>query len=59
VDGELRGDMNGDGSVDQADLGMLLAAWGACDDCSDCLADMTGDCMVGQDDLGILLGNWN
>jgi hypothetical protein len=59
VDGELRGDMNGDGSVDQADLGMLLAAWGACDDCSDCLADMTGDCMVGQDDLGILLSNWN
>jgi hypothetical protein len=58
-EGGLRGDMNGDGTVDLTDLGVLLAAWGPCDDCGDCLADMTGDCMVGLDDLGILLGNLN
>jgi len=60
----LLGDLNGDGLVDGADLGILLANWGACADCGDCIdcgdcvADLDGDCMVDGSDLGILLANW-
>jgi len=49
------GDLNGDGAVDPADLGMLLGAWGPCPGCN---ADIDGDGIVGPADLGILLGNW-
>jgi hypothetical protein len=46
---------NGDGAVDAADLASLLAAWGACRDCS---ADVDGDGAVGGWDLSFLLNAW-
>lgn len=48
-------DLNVDGVVNGADLGMLLGSWGACPDCP---ADTDGDGVVGGADLGVLLGNW-
>ena len=56
----LPGDVNGDGHVDQSDLGMLLAAFGLCsgDLGFDPDADIDGDGCVGQGDLGILLANF-
>lgn len=49
-------DLNCDGVVDGADLGMLLASWGPC---SDCAADLNGDGLVDGADLGQLLGEWS
>ncbi len=49
------GDLNGDGIVNGADLGLLLGAWGACVGCSE---DITGDGQVDGADLGLLLGDW-
>lgn len=54
----VTGDLDGDGAVTGADLGLLLAAWGACAECSGCPADLDGDCEVGGADLGLLLGAW-
>ncbi len=48
------GDLNGDGRVDGADLGVLLAAWGLPDQD----ADLNGDGTVDGADLGILLSRW-
>ncbi len=48
------GDLNGDGLVDGADLGLLLAAWGS----DDADADLDGSGSVDGADLGILLSNW-
>lgn len=50
----LLGDLNGDGIVDGADLGMLLGAWGR----ANSAADLDGDGTVGGADLGILLAAW-
>jgi len=50
------GDLNGDGIVDGADLGILLQNWGAC---SGCAADFNGDGVIDGADLGILLQNWS
>lgn len=47
-------DINGDGSVDGADLGMLLAAWGSADSAS----DLDGNGSVGGADLGMRLAAW-
>ena len=49
----LIGDLDGNGSVNGADMGILLGAWGT-------LAyDLNGDGgPVGGSDLGVLLGNW-
>ncbi len=47
------GDLNGDGVVDGADLGLLLNSWGG-----DGVADLNGDGVVDGADLGILLNNW-
>jgi len=47
------GDLNGDGVVDGADLGLLLGQWG-----TDGLADLNGDGVVDGADLGLLLGAW-
>jgi hypothetical protein len=47
------GDLNGDGCVDQADLGILLASYGVDDG-----GDLDGDGDTDQADLGILLGNY-
>jgi len=49
------GDINGDGIVNGADLGLLLGAWGACGGCP---ADINGDGLVNGADLGLLLGGW-
>ena len=48
------GDLNGDGQVNGADVGLMLAAWGS----SDPTADLTGDGLVNGADLGLLLGGW-
>ena len=52
------GDLNGDCEVGVRDLLILLASWGPCDDCDNCLADLDDNCIVGVSDLLILLGNW-
>jgi len=52
----IPGDLNGDGCVDQADLGILLADWGCTG--GDCPGDCDGDGDTDQADLGILLAHW-
>lgn len=52
------GDLNGDGTVGASDLLILLASWGPCGDCDDCIADLDDDCTVGASDLLTLLANW-
>jgi len=49
------GDLNGDGVVDTADLGILLAAFGS----SDAVADLNGDGIVDTADLGLLLSQFS
>jgi hypothetical protein len=49
------GDLNDDGHVDGADLGLLLAAWNS----DDPDADVNMDGIVDGTDLGLLLGGWN
>jgi hypothetical protein len=51
------GDLDGDGSVGGADLGLLLGAWGACPG-TPCLGDLNLDGEVNGADLGLLLGQW-
>ncbi len=53
---ELVGDLDGDGVVDGADLGILLQNWGPCPECP---ADLNGDGFVDAADLGILLNAWS
>lgn len=52
-------DLNGDGSIGPADLGIMLGSWGTpgCGG-SPCPADLNGDGSVGAADLGALLGAW-
>ncbi|MCK4874085.1 MAG: NF038122 family metalloprotease [Phycisphaerales bacterium] len=47
------GDLDGDGDVDQSDLGLLLAAYLLTDE-----GDLDGDGDTDQSDLGILLGDY-
>jgi len=47
------GDLNGDGVVDGADLGILLAMWN-----EDGIADFDGDGLINGADLGTLLAAW-
>jgi len=53
--GLIPGDIDGDGDVDTADLLLLLAAWGPCEDCPE---DINGDGVVNTVDLLLLLANW-
>mgnify|MGYP002071831272 CR=1 FL=1 len=46
------GDLDGNGSVDGGDLGILLGAWGTD------AADLDGNGVVDGADLGVLLGAW-
>lgn len=48
-------DFNGDGLVNGADVGLLLAAWGPCDGCPE---DLNDDGVVNGADLGLLLVEW-
>jgi hypothetical protein len=48
------GDFNASGTVDAADLAILLGAWGA----NDADHDLSGNGTVEASDLGILLGQW-
>jgi hypothetical protein len=57
-DGQIPGDLNGDGSVDGADLLMLITQWGPCGEPADCQADLNGDGVVDGADLMIMLSNW-
>ena len=50
----LIGDLNGDGTVDGADLTILLGAWGT----DSTVADLNGDGTVNGADITVLLGNW-
>jgi hypothetical protein len=50
------GDLDGDGDVDQADLGILLGDWGCTGD--DCVGDIDGDGDTDQADLGALLAHY-
>jgi hypothetical protein len=51
------GDLNGDGVVDLADLGILLADFG-CVPPGPCVGDLTGDGRTDLADLGILLADF-
>jgi len=53
-----RSDLNGNGSVDQADLGILLRDWGCDDPINGCAGDIDGDDDTDQADLGMLLSEW-
>ena len=48
-------DFNGDGLVNGADVGLLLAAWGPCPGCPE---DLNDDGVVNGADLGLLLVEW-
>lgn len=50
------GDLNSDGAINGADLGLMLGAWGSSG--YDCFADLNDDGFVTGADLGTLLGNW-
>jgi len=50
----IPGDINGDGTVDTADLGAFIGIFGT----SNPLGDLNGDMMVDTADLGILIANF-
>ena len=50
------GDLDGDGQVSGADLGLLFTAWGDCTDA--CPEDLDGDGRVSGSDLGLLFTAW-
>lgn len=55
-----QGDLNGDGVVNGADLGLLLGFWGTCAPFQiGCSGDLNFDGLVNGADLGRLLGNWS
>jgi len=49
------GDLDRSGTVDGADLAMVLGSWGAC---PRCVADINGDGVVDGADLSPVLGTW-
>jgi hypothetical protein len=53
------GDINGDGDVDQSDLGILLADYGCTSPPAEtCAGDLDGDGDTDQSDLGVLLASY-
>jgi hypothetical protein len=50
-------DLDGNGVVNGADLGLMLAGWGACG--SPCPGDLDGNGAVNGADLGLLLAAWS
>lgn len=57
ADDPCRGDLDGNGRINGADLSRLLSKWGPCTG-ADCPADLDDDGTVGGSDLATLLGNW-
>jgi formylglycine-generating enzyme required for sulfatase activity len=56
---QCTGDLNGNGTVDGADLGSMLAYWGPrTQDPFSIAADLDSDALINGADLGILLANW-
>jgi lysophospholipase L1-like esterase len=53
--GVCQGDLDLDGRIDGADLGLLFAGWGECPPASYCRADLNRDGVVSGLDLGLLL----
>lgn len=56
VEPDCLGDLNGDGQLNSADLGLLIALWGT--DGSPQGADLNGDGNVDSADLGLLVAFW-
>lgn len=54
----ITGDLNFDGVVNGADLGLLLGTWGGCPTDNGCVGDLNDDGTIDGADLGILLGAW-
>jgi hypothetical protein len=55
----VRSDLNCDGTIDGADLGLLLLNWGDCEpSAARCIGDINLDGAVNGADLGLLLLNW-
>jgi hypothetical protein len=54
----VAGDLDGNGSVDGADLAILLGGWGPCGGKGGCAADLDGNGVIDGADLAILLGSW-
>lgn len=52
------GDLNGDGAIDQSDLGTLLAHYGIPVGATYAQGDINGDGAVDQSDLGVLLSGY-
>jgi len=58
--GGCLGDLDADGVVGGADLGLLLNAWGSsCLVQDPCLADLDGNGSVDAADVGLLLAAWS
>ena len=53
----LPGDLDGDGTVGGADLGLMIGGWGVCSG-PDCPGDLNGDGSINGADLGLLFGFW-
>ena len=51
-------DLNDDGEVNGADLGLLISGWGPCQPTGPCMGDITGNGVVDGADLGILIAGW-
>ena len=51
------GDLDGDGTIGGADLGLVLGQWGPCG-AGQCAADLDGSGSVDGADLGRILGAW-
>lgn len=57
--GSCIGDLDGNGSVDGADIAKLLVGWGACSAAPlACIADLNGDAAVDGQDMSTLLVQW-
>ncbi|MAD77908.1 MAG: hypothetical protein CMJ51_00880 [Planctomycetaceae bacterium] len=56
LDGCTSTDLNGDGRIDSADVGLLFGYWGPCRGL--CPGDFNDDGVVGSADLGVLFSEW-
>ncbi len=54
---DVPGDLDGDGKVGGADLGIIIGGWGDCTS-PECDGDLNGDGTIDGADLGMLFGYW-